>query len=109
MTRTRAPHSDQLLLDWEQDPAVRAAIEARIARRAKAAALRWRLRLVAIETFMMGALVTITGIALHQPFLSALRAGIIVAAGCFASGMLLIGLSGACGKLVSRVRQWRHR
>lgn len=109
MTRAPSPHPDQLRLDWEQDPAVQAAIEARVAQRAEAAAFRWRLRLVAIETFMMCALVTIAGIALHQPSLSALRAGIIVAAACFASGMLLIGLSGACGKLVSRVRQWRRR
>jgi hypothetical protein len=109
MTRAPSPHPDQLRLDWEQDPAVQAAIEARVAQRAEAAAFRWRLRLVAIETFMMCALVTIAGIALHQPSRSALRAGIIVAAACFASGMLLIGLSGACGKLVSRVRQWRRR
>jgi hypothetical protein len=58
---------------------------------------------------MMGALVTIAGIALQQPVLPALRAGIIVAAACFSSGMLLIGLSGACGKLVSHLRQWRTR
>ena len=109
MTRAPSPHPDQLPLDWEQDPAVQAAIEARVAQRAEAAAFRWRLRLVAIETFMMGALVTIAGLALHQPFLPALRAGIIVAVACFASGMLLIGISGACGKLVSHLRQWRHR
>ena len=105
MTRAPSPHPDQLLLDWEQDPAVQAAIEARVAQRAEAAAFRWRLRLVAIETFMMGALVTIAGLALRQPVLPALRAGIIVAAACFASGMLLIGLSGACGKLVSHLRR----
>ncbi|PNU06026.1 hypothetical protein [Novosphingobium guangzhouense] len=109
MTRPPSPHPDQLLLDWEQDPAVQAAIEARVAQRAEAAAFRWRLRLVAIETFMMGALVTIAGIALQQPVLPALRAGIIVAAACFSSGMLLIGLSGACGKLVSHLRRWRAR
>ncbi len=80
MTRAPSPHPDQLLLDWEQDPAVQAAIEARVAQRAEAAAFRWRLRLVAIETSMMGALVTIAGLALRQPVLPALRAGIIVAA-----------------------------
>ncbi|MFT4052944.1 MAG: hypothetical protein QM681_00440 [Novosphingobium sp.] len=111
MTRAPIPHPDQLRLDWEQDPAIQAAIEAaieeRAAARAEAAAFRWRVRLVSIETVMMGSLVSMAGMALHQPLLPALRAGLIVAAGCFASGMLLIGLSGAFGKLVSHLRRGR--
>jgi hypothetical protein len=51
------PHPDQLAIDWEQDPAIEAIIEARVAKRAEAAAFQWRLRLVAIETCMMGGLV----------------------------------------------------
>lgn len=108
MTRSPILHSERLPLDWQRDPAMLAAIEAaieeRASARAEAAAFRWRVRLVSIETFMMGSLVTVAGIALHQPVLPAFRAGLIVAAGCFASGMLLIGLSGAFDKLVSRLR-----
>jgi len=109
MTHKTVTPPDQLALDWENDPAIEAMIEARVARRAEAAAFHWRLRLVAIETCMMGSLVIIAGIALHQPPLPAIRAGILVAAACCASGMLLIGLSGACGKVFSRLRQWRTR
>lgn len=108
MTRAPIPHPDQLRLDWEQDPAIQAAIEERAAARAEAAAFRWRLRLVSIETVMMGSLVSVAGMALHQPLLPALRAGLIVAAGCFASGMLLIGLTGVFGKLVSRLHRRRR-
>jgi hypothetical protein len=103
------PHLDQLAIDWENDPAIEAIIEARVAKRAEAAAFQWRLRLVAIETCMMGGLVIAAGLALDQPPLQTVRTGLIVAAACFASGMLLIGLSGACGMLLSRLSQWRAR
>ncbi|MDF0544977.1 hypothetical protein PX699_21745 [Sphingobium sp. H39-3-25] len=103
------PHPDQLAIDWEQDPAIEAIIEARVAKRAEAAAFQWRLRLVAIETCMMGGLVIAAGLALDQPPLQTVRTGLIVAAACFASGMLLIGLSGACGMLLSCLSQWRAR
>lgn len=109
MTHKPATHPDQLALDWENDPAIEAMIEARVARRAEAAAFQWRLRLVAIETCMMGSLVIVAGTALGHPPLQAIRAGILVAAACCASGMLLIGLSGACGMVFSRLRQWRAR
>lgn len=103
------PHPDQLAIDWENDPSIEAIIEARVAKRAEAAAFQWRLRLVAIETCMMGGLVIAAGLALEQPVLQTVRTGLIVAAACFASGMLLIGLSGACGMLLSRLSQWRAR
>ena len=109
MTHKPATHPDQLALDWENDPAIEAMIEARVARSAEAAAFQWRLRLVAIETCMMGSLVIVAGIALHQPPLQAIRAGILVAAACCASGMLLIGLSGACGMLLTRLSRWRRK
>jgi conjugal transfer ATP-binding protein TraC len=91
------PHPDQLAIDWEQDPAIEAIIEARVAKRAEAAAFQWRLRLAAIETCMMGGLVIAAGLALDQPPLRTVRTGFIVAAACFASGMLLIGLSAPAG------------
>ncbi|KMS56006.1 hypothetical protein V474_13380 [Novosphingobium barchaimii LL02] len=109
MTHKDLPHPDQLALDWEKDPAIEALIEARVAARAEAAAFQWRLRLVAIETCMMGSLVIAAGIALDQPMLQAVRTGLIVAAACFASGMLLIGLSGACGMILSRLQKWRAK
>ncbi|RJG52929.1 hypothetical protein D0Z70_17975 [Sphingobium terrigena] len=109
MTHKALPHPDQLALDWEKDPAIEALIEARVAKRAEAAAFQWRLRLVAIETCMMGGLVIAAGIALDQPVLKTVRTGLIVAAACFASGMLLIGLSGACGMLLSRWAKWRRK
>jgi len=109
MTHKPVAHPEQLALDWENDPAIEAMIEARVARRAEAAALHWRVRLVAIETCMMGSLVIAAGIALDQPPLQTIRAGILVATACCASGMLLIGLSGACGMLCSRFKQWRAR
>lgn len=109
MTHKPLSHPDQLALDWEMDPAIEAMIEARVAKRAEAAAFQWRLRLVAIETCMMGSLVIAAGIALDQPVLRTVRTGLIVAAACFASGMLLIGLSGACGMLLSRLRKWRAK
>ena len=109
MMHKSKPHPDQLAIDWENDPAIEAIIEARVAKRAEAAAFQWRLRLVASETCMMGGLVIAAGFALDQPPLRTVRTGLIVAAACFASGMLLIGLSGACGMLFSRLSQWRAR
>ncbi|HEX7783954.1 MAG TPA: hypothetical protein VF509_14195 [Sphingobium sp.] len=109
MTHKTLSHPDQLALDWENDPAIEAMIEARVASRAEAAAFQWRLRLVAIETCMMGSLVIAAGLALDQPPLQTVRTGIIVASACFASGMLLIGLSGACGVLITRLKQWWAR
>ncbi len=109
MTHKALPHPDQLALDWENDPAIEALIEARVAKRAEAAAFQWRLRLVGIETCTMGSLVIAAGLALDQPPLQTLRTGLIVAAACFASGMLLIGLSGACGMLLTRLSRWRRK
>ncbi|HUD92668.1 hypothetical protein [Sphingobium sp.] len=109
MMHKPAPHPDQLALDWEKDPAIEAMIEARIASRAEAAAFQWRLRLVGIETCMMASLVVAAGLALDQPPLQTIRTGLIVAGACFASGMLLIGLSGACGMLLTRLPRWRRK
>ncbi|WP_088182663.1 hypothetical protein [Sphingobium sp. Z007] len=109
MTHKALPHPDQLALDWENDPAIEALIEARVAKRAEAVAFQWRLRLVGIETCMMGSLVIAAGLALDQPPLQTIRTGLIVAAACFASGMLLIGLSGACGMLLTRLSRWRRK
>ena len=102
------PHPDQYNLEWGKDALLERIIEARVALRAEADALRWRVRLILIETVMMTALVAAAGIALDQPIAMVARAALLIGATCFASGMLLIGLSGAVGWSVSRFRRWRR-
>lgn len=101
-------HPDQLQLHLAREDELERMIEARVAIRAEADAFRWRLRLILIETLMMGALVAVAGFSMHQPTAMVLRSAAIVAGACFASGGLLIMLSGATGWVVSRVRHWRH-
>lgn len=108
MMHKSKPHPDQRVIDWENDPAIEAIIEARVAKRAEAAAFQWRLRLVAIETCMMAGLVIAAGLALDQPPLQTVRTGLIVAAACFASGMLLIGLTGAFDRGLDHFTRWRR-
>ena len=63
-------------------------------------------RLEMAETMMLGLLVGAAGLALHQPPFLVFRAAVMVAAGCFASGILLIGLTGAIDKGIMRLRAW---
>lgn len=102
------PHPDQLQLHLAREDELERIIEARVARRAEADAFHWRLRLIVIETVMMGMLVAFAGFSMHQPTGMVLRSAAIVAGACFASGGLLILLSGAAGWIVSRVRRWRR-
>ncbi|WDF74240.1 hypothetical protein [Novosphingobium sp. KACC 22771] len=102
-------HPNQLALDWTLDPEIEAMIEKRVLERAEAQALRWRLGLMAIETAVMGGLVIVAGLTLHQPVLETLRAGLLVAGACLAGSLLLIGLSAGCGALFSRFRQGRQK
>ncbi|MFM5929822.1 MAG: hypothetical protein ACKOPQ_02830 [Novosphingobium sp.] len=83
-------------------------IEARVSIRAEAAALRWRFRLILIESAGMAALVLGAGAALHQPMKLLLRAAGMVGGACLLSGLLLIGLSGLTGHLAARYRRWRN-
>lgn len=106
MGRTQIPHPDQLQLGLTAAELERV-IEARVTARAEAEAWRWRFRLLSIETVMMGGLVLAAGFTLGQPTMLVLRASLIVAASCFASGILLLGLSAGTGKLWSRFRRWR--
>ena len=82
-------------------------VEARVAQRLETDAWRWRFRLLTIETVMMAGLVLIAGLMLHQPAELVLRATLLVGASCFASGMLILGLSTGTGKLLSRFRRRR--
>ncbi|PJG47176.1 hypothetical protein CAF53_02160 [Sphingobium sp. LB126] len=105
MTRQHFPHPDQLMLDWENDPAVQARIEQLAAERAERQSFQWRLRLMMIESVMMGSLVIAAGMALRQPTAMVLQSGLFVAAACLASGMILIGLSALCAVGLARLRK----
>jgi hypothetical protein len=103
------PDQNQPRFKFEPDPQLEAFIEARAAAKAEAQAFQWRFRLVTIETMMLGFLVGAAGIALQKPPFLILRAAVMVAAGCFASGILLIGMTGAAGKSAKWLRSWWSR
>lgn len=105
----RKPHPDQIVFDWSKDAQMERIIEARVAIRAEAEAIRWRFRLICMETVMMGVLVAAASIALDQPASRVLHAAIGIALACLASGLLLIALSAVSGLLVTRYRRWRAR
>lgn len=107
MGRSRFPHPDQLPLDLTTEDELERVIEARVAARCEAESVVWKFRLVSIETVMMGALVAAAGIALDQPGMMVARAAVLVAASCFASGLLLLGLSAWSARLLTRFKQWR--
>lgn len=106
--RSSPSHPDQLLLELGKDDELERIIERRVAIRAEADAWRWRLRLVLIETLLMATLIVAAGIALDQPRGMVVRSALAVGGACFVSGLLLIGLSGVCGRLVSAFRRWRQ-
>lgn len=107
MMRLRRPHPDQFPFEWSRDAEIERIIEARVAIRAEAAALRWRLQLTLIETVVMAGLVLAVGTALNQPSGLVLRAAAAVGTACLASGILLILISGLTGHFVARYRRWR--
>ncbi|WP_336963886.1 hypothetical protein [Sphingobium aquiterrae] len=82
-------------------------VEARVAARAEADALRWRFRLVIIESVMIATLVLAAGVVLEQPTGLVLRGAAMVGGGCFLTGLLLIGLTGATSRLLARLRRTR--
>lgn len=108
MRRLFTPHPDQLKLEWPDDDLIEQMVEERVAKRFEAESFRWRFRLVGIETFMMGALVLIAGLLLHQPTMLVLRATALVAASCFVTGLLLLFLSAAAARLMTRLRRERQ-
>lgn len=105
---TRKPHPDQLALGFssEEEEELEEIIEARVAARAEAEALRWRFRLIVIESLMLSSLVLAAGITLEQPIWLVLRGTVYVGGGCFLTGLMLIGLTGATGRLLA---WWRRR
>ena len=103
------PHPDQLPLNWSDNEAIELIVEQRIAERLEAESFQWRFRLVMIETVMMGLLVLVAGLLLKQPTMMVLRASLLVAASCMATGLLLLSLSAGTAKLMSRLRRRRGK
>ena len=58
---------------------------------------------------MMGLLVLVAGLLLKQPTMMVLRASLLVAASCMATGLLLLSLSAGTAKLMSRLRRRRGK
>lgn len=108
MTRRPAsPEQLPLRLAENADDDLERIIEARVAARAEADALRWRFRLVVIESVMIASLVLAAGMVLDQPTGRVLRGAGLVGASCFLTGLILIGLSGGAGRLLTRLRRTR--
>jgi len=107
MRRQTHAHPDQLPLDLTDEQALERIIAARVAERAEAASFIWRFRLVCIETVLIGTLVAIAGVILGQPAMMVLRATVLIAVSCFASGLLLIVLSAWSSRLLARWQRWR--
>ena len=103
------PHPDQLKLEWPDEDMIERLVEERLAERFEAESFLWRFRLVLIETVMIGLLVLVAGLFLKQPTMMVVRASLIVAASCFATGLLLLGLSAGTAKLMSRLHRRRGK
>jgi hypothetical protein len=107
--RTPGGHPDQLQLDWSDEERIERLVEARMAERFEVESFHWRLRLVAIETIMLGLLMLTAGFLLGQPTMMVVKASLIVAASCFATGVLLLSLSASAARLLSRLTTGRGK
>lgn len=103
--RTAKPDTAQMTLDLKPDDELERIIEARVAERAEAQAINWRFRLVIIETVMIASLVLAAGIALDLPLSKTLTGAATVGLGCFLTGLMLIGLTGAASRLLAKFRR----
>lgn len=103
--RSRKPDAGQMTLDLTPDDELERIIEARVAERAAAQAINWRFRLVIIETVMIASLVLAAGIALDLPLSKTLTGAATVGVGCFITGLMLIGLTGAASRLLAKLRR----
>jgi len=103
--RNRKPDTAQMTLDLNPDDELERIIEARVAERAEAQALSWRFRLVVIESVMIASLVLAAGIALDLPISKTLTGALTVGVGCFLTGLMLIGLTGAASRLLAKLRR----
>lgn len=93
--------------DFGRDAEIEQIIEARVSIRAEAEAIRWRLRLIVIETAILTLMVLLAGWLLDQPFVTVLQSGLMVCAGASISGILLVSLSGGVSMGLSRLARWK--
>lgn len=101
--------ASQLVLSLDDECEIERIVEQRLAERLAADSFLWRFRLITVETIVMAVLVLVAGLLLKQPSMLVLRATVIVAASCFATGFLLLILSSWTLKASARLRQWRRR
>jgi hypothetical protein len=104
------PHTGQLTLeladsDRRDGDDFDRMVEARAAELAQGQAIRWRFRLVVIETAMLTTLIVAAGVALEQPAALVLRGAAVIGVSCFLTGLMLIGLTGAASRFLSWIRR----
>jgi hypothetical protein len=104
--RSGNPQLDRIVLTEAIEQEVERRVAERLDQYAEAHAFLWRFRLISIETLMMGTLVAAAGVILHQPAGQVIRSAVLVAGACFASGMMLVGLSAGAARLMTRIRRW---
>jgi hypothetical protein len=105
--RRSTPHPDQFALTFGRDSEIERIIEARVAIRAEHQAIRWRFRLIIIETAVLSVMIAAAGYFLGQPLGKILSSALLVALGCLASGFLLVILSGGISMAMSRALRWK--
>jgi hypothetical protein len=96
-------HPDQIKLAFGHTQEVDELVEKRAAAQAEAQALYWRLRLVALESVMMAALLFGALGALTHDWLTALRNAAMVGALCLIAGLSTVCLAGLAGQLLTRL------
>jgi hypothetical protein len=109
MTSSAPPTLGPPLRELTDAERIEAEIERRVTARCQAEAFLWKFRLIAAETAMMGLLVGAAGIALDQPAGLVVRAALLVAGSCFASGILLLGLGGAWLRVRTHIAKGTRR
>lgn len=107
--RTSEPRPEPLPLDWHDEEEIERIVRERMAARFETESFHWRLRLVAIETCILGLLMLSVGILLGHPAMMVLRASLMVAGSCFATGVLLLGMSASAARLLSRLSKGASR
>jgi hypothetical protein len=109
MTRLTTARAETDVLELTEevmlDPRIEDLVEQRVAHRLRSEAVHWRLRLVVAETCMMGVLVFAAGSLLGHPAMLVLRASLMVAGSCLATGVLLVGLSAGTMRLADRIKR----
>jgi hypothetical protein len=97
------------LLDRLREEEFERLVDERVAQRASRDAMLWRMKLITIEAIMMSGLILAAGLLLGKPTAVVAKAALGVGAACFASGMILIGLSGLWSHCLRRLRGWISR